>query len=178
MLLSTAIPKKGTYTLIIHLSKAVSAKIGQQGVKVFPRGYYTYTGSAFGLGTSSLKHRVSRHLKKTGKKKRWHIDFLLAHKEVSVTAAIIGETARKIECEINRYIKEQGAARTPVLGFGASDCKLDCQSHLLYFGEKEIKEDIAAFYADKLASGPVVVELGDTNASSAQKSQIYLGETA
>jgi len=150
MLLSTAIPKKGTYTLIIHLSKAVSAKIGQQGIKVFPRGYYTYTGSAFGPGISSLKHRVSRHLKKTGKKKRWHIDFLLAHKEATVTTAIIGETARKIECEINRYIKEQGAARTPVLGFGASDCKLDCQSHLLFHPditrESELTEKIVECY--------------------------------
>ena len=152
---------KGTYTLVIFLSKEIRIKIGQLGVKIFPKGYYTYTGSALGTGASSLKRRVSRHLRKTGKKKHWHIDFLLAHRDATVTAVVAAQTDREMECELNCYIQKEEVARIPVLGFGSSDCKGNCKSHLLYFGEEDVEKKIAALYAEKLGFRPVVIEFCD-----------------
>lgn len=161
MSLNNTLPTRGTYTLIIFLSKEVRIRIGQLGIKSFPKGYYTYTGSALGTGASSLRRRVSRHLRKTGKKKHWHIDFLLAHRDATVTAIVAAQPDREMECEMNCYIKRQGAARILVSGFGSSDCNSNCQSHLLYFGEEDVKKKIAELYAEKLGSRPVAIEFCD-----------------
>ena len=97
-------------------------------------GYYTYTGSALGKGASSLKHRIARHLRKE-KRKFWHIDYLLADKNVSVEAVIVAETNENMECKTNHYLKSIMGAKVQVKGFGASDCRKNCTSHLLYFPE-------------------------------------------
>jgi len=133
-------------------------KVGQLGTKKFPEGYYTYTGSALGTGASSLKQRVLRHLRKVGKKKRWHIDFLLAHRHATITAVLAAQTDKGMECELNSYVENEGAARIPVSGFGSSDCSGNCESHLLYFGEEDVEEKIAELYAEKLGFVPVAVE--------------------
>ena len=161
MALSNTIPMKGTYTLIIFLSREIHIKIGQLGVKSFPKGYYTYTGSALGTGASSLKRRISRHLKKTGKKRHWHIDFVLAHRNATVTAVVAAQTDRKMECDLNCYIEKEGVARIPVSGFGSSNCNGNCRSHLLYFCEEDVKKKIAELYAEKLGFRPVVIDFCD-----------------
>jgi Uri superfamily endonuclease len=134
------LPAKGIYTLIIFLSKEARLKVGKLGIQRFPVGYYTYTGSALGTGASSLKQRVARHLQKR-KQKFWHIDFLLDHENATVTAVIAAQTDRKAECNINRSVKKELEAKIPVVGFGASDCKQNCESHLLFFPDI-IKDDI------------------------------------
>jgi Uri superfamily endonuclease len=126
----------GIYTLLLFLPKEVTLTIGKLGKQRFPRGYYTYTGSALGKGASCLKHRVARHLRKE-KRKFWHIDYLLADENVSVEAVIAAETNKKMECNINSHIKGIKGAEVPVKGFGASDCRKNCGSHLLYFPEIE-----------------------------------------
>lgn len=145
-------PTKGTYTLIIFLSEDLQTKIGQQGIRTFPKGYYTYTGSACGTGSSSLRHRLSRHLRKNGKKRHWHIDYLLAHEEATVTAIVAAQTPSKMECELNDHIKRQGHAEIPVSGFGSSDCKRNCESHLVFFHditeEKELAKLVFSCYED------------------------------
>jgi len=123
---------RGVYTLIIFLSREACLRVGKLGAQRFPRGYYTYTGSALGLGASSLSRRVSRHLRKE-KPKLWHIDFLLAHENATVIEVIAAQTNKKLECEMNRYIKREGKVKVPVVGFGASDCRENCESHLLYY---------------------------------------------
>ena len=65
----------------------------------------------------------------------WHIDYLLADKNVSVKAIIAAETTKKLECQINSYLKNTLEAKILAKGFGASDCKNGCGSHLLYFSE-------------------------------------------
>jgi len=125
----------------------------------FPKGYYTYTGSALGKGATNLKRRVSRHLRKE-KRNLWHIDFLLANENATVTAVVAVETSKKLECNINRYIKREGKAKIPVKGFGSSDCKENCESHLLYFGEEEIKPKIATFYVKRLGLAPFIIDFG------------------
>ena len=124
----------GIYTLLLLVSEEVTLTIGKLGKQRFPRGYYFYTGSALGKGASSLKHRIARHLRKE-KRKFWHIDYLLADENVSVEAVIAAETNKKMECNINSRIKGMKGAEVPVKGFGASDCRKNCGSHLLYFPE-------------------------------------------
>jgi len=126
------LPAKGTYTLIVFLSEEARWKVGKLGIQRFPAGYYTYTGSALGRGASSLKQRVTRHMQKR-KQKFWHIDFLLAHENATVTAVIASQADRKAECNINRSVKKELGAKVPVVDFGASDCKQNCESHLLFF---------------------------------------------
>jgi len=126
----------GIYTLLLFLPKQVTLDIGKLGKQRFPMGYYTYTGSALGKGASSLKHRIARHLRKE-KRRFWHIDYLLADENVSVEAVIVAETNENMECKTNRHIKTIMGAKVPVKGFGASDCRKSCGSHLLYFPEIE-----------------------------------------
>ena len=126
----------GIYTLLLFLPKEVTLDIGKLGKQRFPMGYYTYTGSALGKGASSLKHRIARHLRKD-KRKFWHIDYLLADENVSVEAVIVAETNENMECKTNQHIKTIMGAKVPVKGFGASDCRKNCESHLLYFPEIE-----------------------------------------
>jgi Uri superfamily endonuclease len=126
----------GIYTLLLLVSEEVKLTVGKLGKQNFPRGYYTYTGSALGKGATSLKHRIARHLKKE-KPRFWHIDYLLADENVSVEAVIAAETNKKMECDVNSHIKGMKGAEVPVKGFGASDCRKKCGSHLLYFPEIE-----------------------------------------
>ena len=160
------LPQVGVYTLIIHLPANIRLKVGKLGEHQFPRGYYAYTGSALGFGASSLRKRVARHLQKK-KHKFWHIDYLLARKDIVVIAIIAAQTNKRMECAINRHLKNEMTARIPVLGFGASDCKENCGSHLLYLGEKNVKQKIASLYNEKFGCKTVVVNFE-------QKSQIHL----
>jgi len=132
----------GIYTLLLFLPKQVTLTIGKLGKQRFPLGYYTYTGSALGKGASSLKHRIARHLRKE-KRRFWHIDYLLADENVSVEAVIVAETNENMECKTNQHIKTIMGAKVQVKGFGASDCRKNCKSHLLYFPEIEKADYLA-----------------------------------
>ncbi len=134
--ISSEFSTTGIYTLLLFLSKQVTLTIGKLGKQRFPMGYYTYTGSALGKGASSLKHRIARHLRKE-KRMFWHIDYLLADENVSVEAVIVAETNENMECKTNQHIKTIMGAKVQVKGFGASDCRKNCKSHLLYFPEIE-----------------------------------------
>jgi Uri superfamily endonuclease len=126
----------GIYVLLLFATKEVTVTVGKLGTHRFPMGYSTYIGSALGKRAVNLKHRILRHLRKE-KSQFWHIDYLLADENVSVEAVIAAETCKKIECNINNYIKSIEDAKVPIMGFGASDCKKNCESHLLYFPEVE-----------------------------------------
>jgi len=134
--ISSKFSTSGIYTLLLFLPKQVTLTIGKLGKQRFPLGYYTYTGSALGKGASSLKHRIARHLRKE-KRRFWHIDYLLADENVSVEAVIVAETNENMECKTNQHIKTIMGAKVQVKGFGASDCRKNCKSHLLYFPEIE-----------------------------------------
>ena len=71
------------------------------------------------------------------KRKFWHIDYFLGNENVSVEAVIVAETNKDMECNLNSYMKSIMGAKVPVTGFGASDCRKKCGSHLLYFPEIE-----------------------------------------
>ncbi len=148
------LPERGVYTLILFLRGEALVGVGRLGLRRFLSGYYAYTGSGVGSGAAGLRHRVSRHLR-TDKRNLWHIDFLLAHGCVSVIAVVAAETARNMECEVNRAIGVRAGAEVPVPGFGSSDCGRGCGSHLLFFRERDIVSEVAGLYAEKFGGRSV-----------------------
>lgn len=154
---SLDLPKKGTYTLIILVPSERWIEVGRVGFHKFLRGYYAYTGSAFGRGAQSLNGRIQRHLRKD-KKKRWHIDFLLSEEDTAIIALVAAQTDKKMECEINNYMRDNLHAEILVPKFGSSDCKEGCKSHLLFFREKEnIIQEISILYVDKIGKVPIIL---------------------
>ncbi len=113
-----------TYQLHISLQQAQQIRVGCLARFLFPAGHYLYTGSA----RRNLSARVRRHLSRQ-KKRRWHIDYLLMASAARVTAVgLFSET----ECRCNQRINGE----ILLSGFGASDCRAQCGSHLKYLGNK------------------------------------------
>ena len=111
-----------TYQLHILVTRPVTIQVGRLGRFNFPAGQYIYTGSA----KRNLEARIQRHLSKH-KKLRWHIDYLLTHRDVQMVQV---QRSAKAECAWNQ--KTNGEIIAP--GFGASDCRHGCGSHLKYLG--------------------------------------------
>jgi len=121
---------------VIFVAKRVSLKIGKLGVLKFNKGWYAYTGSALGSGSTGLFERIYRHLKKE-KKCFWHIDYLLRNNYSSISAIIFAITDKRSECNIIQEIFRTSEVE-PVSKFGSSDCKKRCKSHLYYFIDKNV----------------------------------------
>ncbi len=107
-----------SYRLRIRLARDAWIRVGALGRFRFPAGDYLYTGSA----RRNLEARIARHASRD-KKPRWHIDYLLLHPAATLVAV---ERSSLPECEWHRTAP--GAAIVP--GFGASDCRAGCGSHL------------------------------------------------
>lgn len=110
-----------TYQLIIEVAAPVHVRIGHLGSFDFPAGLYVYTGSA----RRCLEARITRHLS-TAKKMHWHIDYLLAAPGVTVREV---RRFADTECAVNQSLDGE----ILVSGFGASDCRAGCGSHLKRF---------------------------------------------
>jgi len=111
----------GVYQLRIRLRRAATVEVGSLGRCRFAAGWYVYSGSA----QNGLAQRVGRHLRRD-KRKRWHIDYLLAAADRVEPFVLPG--AGVSECELHR---ELSGGTVPIRGFGSSDCR--CPSHLAYF---------------------------------------------
>jgi Uri superfamily endonuclease len=111
-----------TYQLRIEIAQPVRVGVGRLGEFLFPAGRYVYTGSA----RRNLEARIARHLRRE-KKLRWHIDWLLTANGVSVVDV---KRSSREECALNQSLR--GIILAP--GFGASDCRAGCGSHLRYLG--------------------------------------------
>ncbi len=112
-----------SYQLFINISQNIKIQIGKLGFFTFPKGTHVYTGSA----RKNINTRIARHLSKH-KNFHWHIDYLLANDQ----SKIIKVTKSKIsECDLNAEVK----GKIIVKGFGSSDCKENCGSHLKYISD-------------------------------------------
>ena len=107
-----------TYQLLIEVDAPISVRIGRLGEFHFPAGLYVYTGSAL----RNFEARISRHLSST-KKLHWHVDYLLAAPGVRVREVV---RFSEPECVVN----QRTAGGVIAEGFGASDCRAGCGSHL------------------------------------------------
>jgi len=139
------LPAKGNYTLIILLKAPSRVKMARYGRVKLDKGYYAYTGSALGQGAMGLRSRVARHFRKE-KKKHWHIDCLLASRTACITAVVAAPSKDNKECEISNLIENIEGATVLITGFGASDCKYNCKSHLIRLGENNNLEKVADAY--------------------------------
>jgi len=115
-------PRPTSYQIIIEIARPMRLTIGRLGAFRFPAGRYVYTGSA----RRNLEARIARHLR-AEKALHWHIDYLLAAPGVRVLSV---QRSRRDECALNRST----SGSIPVPGFGASDCRAGCGSHLKYLG--------------------------------------------
>lgn len=116
-----------TYQLHITVSRPRILIVGRLGSFRFPTGRYLYTGSA----RRNLIARVRRHLSRD-KKLRWHIDYLLTAHAVKVADVTL---SRDAECLLGR----RAAGEIIAPGFGASDCRSHCGSHLKFLGEGDVE---------------------------------------
>lgn len=107
-----------TYQLLIEVVAPVRVAVGRFGVFDFAQGLYCYTGSA----RRNFEARIRRHQSRE-KTLRWHIDYLLATEGVRIVEV---KRFGASECAVNR--ETEGEIFIP--GFGASDCRAGCGSHL------------------------------------------------
>ena len=116
-----------TYQLLIEVADTVSVQVGRLGRFEFVAGDYVYTGSAL----RNFEARIRRHLSAV-KKMHWHIDYLLAAPGVVLR-------------EVLRYSSPEGAINRQLVGeivvpgFGASDCRAGCVSHLKRLASKTLE---------------------------------------
>ena len=121
--------------LEIVVEDEVGVVVGALGRQRLRAGRYLYIGSA----QRALAARLERHFRRR-KKKRWHIDYLTAARGVRVDGVLVWERGRAAECKIAREVGRIWS--TPIVGFGASDCK--CQAHLVGPVPEDWKGEIEA----------------------------------
>lgn len=140
--------KPGIYTLIIDKSIPEKIQVGKLGLFFFPKGFYSYTGSAFGKSQFNLQDRIKYHLK-LKRRLHWHVDYLLSSKEAKIKQIILAETKSFPECSISKNIEKLKIVKISSKGFGSSDCKSLCQAHLHFFKEydyKRVTQEITKIY--------------------------------
>ena len=128
---------RGTYILELSLSFPLDIPVGAKGLLAFPAGIYLYAGSA--LGPGGLKSRLGRYLNKQKTIKHWHIDYLIPHTEIlgyfyietTIEEHRTDSKTTPIECVWSQALEAYPGIIIPVRGFGASDCRMGCSTHLL-----------------------------------------------
>ncbi len=121
----------GIYVMVGCLSHELRIELRSVGIYDLHPGIYCYCGSAKGPG--GLRARVNRHMNKETSK-FWHFDYL---KENLRMLQIWWQTGKDAgECEIAQFLSNQKGAQIPVSGFGSSDCRNACVSHLIYFKDE------------------------------------------
>lgn len=116
-----------TYQLLIELPHPLRLAVGALGHIQLPAGRYIYTGSA----RSNFEARIARHTNWAENHQRprhWHIDYLLAAPGTTVAGV-----RRYTEDECDIQLRTPGTVLIP--GFGATDCRAGCGSHLKYLGK-------------------------------------------
>ena len=116
-------PDAGVYQLWVRLCSRARVTVGQLGRFVCPAGAYVYTGRA----ARGLRARVARHVNGADRM-HWHIDYLLAHRRVRVERVVLVSPDPEAECAVNQATGVDAVAVVP--GFGASDCRDGCPTHL------------------------------------------------
>lgn len=112
---------KGSYALILRLSRSRRIRVGRLGVLDFSAGHYLYVGSAFGPG--GLRARIAHHLRRATRP-HWHIDYL---RRVCTVEDVWYVEGKRMECVWAKRLQgSPGVSAVP--GFGCSDCR--CYAHL------------------------------------------------
>jgi Uri superfamily endonuclease len=121
---------KGVYVLIIQLLDNQSLTLKSLGELTFEKGIWLYVGSATGTGSTNLENRLRRHFRQE-KTIYWHIDYLL-NPRVTLESAVWAESPSSFECKVADGLEREEMCATGPKGFGASDCKHRCFSHIFH----------------------------------------------
>ena len=105
--------------------------IGRLGAHSFKSGFYVYTGR----DARAPEKRIRRHVSGT-KRCRWHIDYLTSDSDARYVESVIHRSPPESECRINQKIQNMSGAKAVIPGFGSSDCREGCGSHLVYFRKR------------------------------------------
>ncbi|HIH77819.1 MAG TPA: GIY-YIG nuclease family protein [Halobacteria archaeon] len=124
-----------TYNLLLENKREDWIDIGSLGIIHFKKGYFVYTGSAFGINGY---HRIHRHLINfsyngvsisdrdlKNYKRWWHIDYLKGY--MDIIGFLSSKTDKKMECIVANFLSDKFDG---IKGFGCSDCS--CYTHLHY----------------------------------------------
>ncbi len=123
----------GTYCLTMYLTQDTLLKIGSLADHHFLTGHYVYVGSAL----NGLMSRLRHHLK-INTRSHWHVDYLRHH--AFITDIWYAYSSKRMECLWSSLLINASKAKTPIIGFGSSDCK--CRTHLTFFLEKPLIGEI------------------------------------
>ncbi|MGY5879208.1 MAG: GIY-YIG nuclease family protein [Candidatus Thorarchaeota archaeon] len=149
---------RGAYSLIIDLEKDLSFRLKSLGDLSFGKGTWVYIGSAMGNGSTNLENRIKRHFR-SEKTIHWHIDHLLKSNS-RICAAIWAESSTHIECDIAKGIEQMKNIFKGPKGFGASDCRKKCWTHLYHSKvEKGLEKKIQSVFT-KLLLKPKISQDG------------------
>ena len=116
---------KGTYSLILELERDQYIEIGKLGK------FYSKKGIMYTMAAHLADLKGQYHLKKI--KRKWHIDYLLDNSKI--IKIFLSEVEKNYEHEISKSLSNSPNAEVLARGFGSSDCKDGCPSHLIYFSE-------------------------------------------
>ena len=131
----------GIYTLILSLPGSEQIAVGSLGGIHFPKGFYSYTGSARGPGGLKRLDRHAAVMAGKSRTRKWHIDYLLPR--CQWLQEVVTRTDLDLECSIARSIGERLVS---VPRFGCSDCR--CASHLHYSErEEETRQAVSMAHA-------------------------------
>ncbi len=111
-----------TYLLILQGQRPAAIQVGALGQVFVTPGWYLYVGSA----RRGLAARLRRH-QRPGKRRHWHIDYLLA--DGLLTVQEIWTTAHRRECSLADSLLALPASAVVHRRLGASDCR--CRAHFL-----------------------------------------------
>ena len=137
----------GTYLLLLECNQAKRLKVGRLGDMTMAKGFYLYTGSAFGPG--GIHARIRHHSRIAGRP-HWHIDYLRA---VTRFAAAWCCYHARLEHQWAQLLKDHQGMEAPLKGFGSSDC--ECATHLFFSKSRPTLASLETL----LGTGLRVVEL-------------------
>ncbi|MHA1634018.1 MAG: GIY-YIG nuclease family protein [Candidatus Thorarchaeota archaeon] len=150
---------RGVYTLIIDLKETLSFNLKSLGNLSFEKGTWIYIGSAMGNGSTSLENRIARHFR-SEKTIHWHIDHLLKSNS-KIRSSIWSENSEPVECDIAKSVEQMKDIYQGPKGFGASDCKNKCFTHLFHSKiESDLEGKILGVFT-KLKLKPKVTQDGN-----------------
>jgi Uri superfamily endonuclease len=117
-------PVVSTYLLIMQGNVACRLWVGALGEVCLEPGWYLYVGSA----RRYLDARLRRHLR-LEKRRRWHIDYLLAEGALKIKEIWLGEAGA--ECRLAGSLLALPEVTRPRPRLGASDCR--CLTHFFRY---------------------------------------------
>ena len=118
----------GTYALVLRCDDVTDVTVGKLGALTTERGFYIYTGSAFGPG--GVAARVSRHSRRD-KRSHWHIVYLGS--AVQLQEFWYTYDPQRRECSWCDVLSSMKVSSVPLADFGSSDCRQGCDAHLHFF---------------------------------------------